>query len=421
MGSTDSPVGNAPFVIDISGRDPVGELDRLRALGPVTRIELPDGVLGWAVTDQELLKSLLVDQRLSKDAYQHWPAFIRGEISPDWVLFHWAAVRHMFSAYGVDHRRLRRLAASAFTARRVANMRPRIEAITGEFLDRLAGLPRDKPVNVREHFTGQLPPAVICGLFGVEDEAVRDEISRCVGVLFSTDTEPGEMAATMARFTEILTELAAEKRKRPGDDLTSALIAARDGEASPLSEDELVGTLALFVSAGNETTIDLLGSAIISLLAHPDQLALVRGGDVTWEDVIEETLRLQPPVPTVPLRYAVEDIDVDGVTMRAGDPILAYFGALGRDPLVHGSDFGQFDVTRTLKEHMAFGYGVHHCIGAPLARLESAIALPALFERYPEMTLAVDLDELPRIGSFISNGHLTLPIWLEGHQASGRN
>ena len=409
----DGLAGIAAFVIDPTGRDILGEAERIRALGPVAPVEMPDGVRAWAVSDQGLLRRLLVDPRVSKDAYQHWPAWIKGEISADWPLFPWIAVRNMLTAHGPDHRRLRGLVAGAFTARRVAALRPRIEAITGDLLNGLDGLPSDRPVDLREHYAYQLPITVICELFGIEDEATRAEASHCVDALFNIGKSPEETVAAFPRLQQILRELVAEKRERPGDDLSSALIAARDGSTPPLSEEELVDTLALFVSAGHETTVNLLSHAIAAMLSRPDQLARVRSGDVTWADVVEETLRCQAPVPNLPLRFAVEDIDIgDGVTLRAGEAILACYGAAGRDPLVHGSDAGRFDVTRAIKEHLAFGYGPHHCIGAPLARLEAAVALPALFERYPALTLAAEPGELLPVESFVSNGYRTLPAWL---------
>jgi cytochrome P450 len=258
-----------------------------------------------------------------------------------------------------------------------------------------------------------LPVKVICELFGLGGEATRAEMSRCVDALFNIGESSEQTAAAFPRLRQILRDLVAEKRGQPGDDLSSALIAARDDGTSSLSEEELVDTLALFVSAGHETTVNLLGNAIVAMLARPGQLARVRGGDVTWADVVEETLRCQPPVPNLPLRFAVEDIDVgDGVTLRAGEAILACYGAAGRDPLVHGSDAGLFDVTRAVKEHLAFGYGVHHCLGAPLARLEAAVALPALFARYPGLTLAAEPGELLPLESFVSNGYRALPTWL---------
>jgi 2-hydroxy-5-methyl-1-naphthoate 7-hydroxylase len=403
----------APFVIDPSGRDVLGEAERIRALGPVTCVEMPGGVRAWAVSDQGLLRRLLVDPRVSKDAYQHWPTWIRGEISADWPLFAWVAVRSMLTAYGGDHRRLRGLVAGAFTARRVAALRPRIEGITGDLLNGLAGLSPDRPVDLREHYTYQLPVKVICELFGIGDEVNRAEVSRCVDVLFNIGKAPEQTAAAFFSLQQIFRNLVAEKRERPGDDLSSALIAARDGDTPPLSEEELVDTLAMLVGAGHDTTTNLLGNAIVAMLTHPGQLACVRGGDVTWDDVIEETLRNQPPTPNMPLRFPVEDIDLgDGVTLRAGEPILACYGAAGRDPLVYGSDVGRFDVTRAVKDHLGFGHGAHHCLGAPLARLEAAIALPALFERYPDLTLAVEPGQLLPLESFVANGYRALPAWL---------
>ncbi|NBE97968.1 cytochrome P450 [Nonomuraea sp. KC401] len=403
---------NDPFVIDPSGSDVLGEAERIRALGPVARVEMPGGVRAWAVSDQALLRRLLVDPRVSKDAGRHWPAWIKGEIPMDWPLFPWVAVRNMLTAYGADHRRLRGLIAGAFTARRVTALRPRIEAITGDLLDDLAGLPAGAPIDLRDRYTYQLPIKVICELFGIADEATRVEVSRCVDLLFNVGKAPEESAAAFPRLQGLLRDLVAEKRERPGDDLSSDLIAARD-DTSPLSEEELVDTLALFVSAGHETTVNLLGNTIVALLTDPGQLARVRGGGATWDDAIEETLRHQAPVPNMPLRFAVEDIDVgDGVTLRAGEAILACYGAAGRDPLVHGPDAGRFDVTRTVKDHLAFGYGVHHCVGAPLARLEAGIALPALFERFPDLALAAAPGELLPLESFVSNGYRALPVRL---------
>jgi cytochrome P450 len=141
---------------------------------------------------------------------------------------------------------------------------------------------------------------------------------------------------------------------------------------------------------------------------------LVRAGQRAWTDVIEEALRWQAPVAYLPLRYAVEDIDVAGVTIHKGDAILAAYAAAGQDPAHYGEDAAEFDITRENKQHLAFGHGVHHCLGAPLARLEAQIALRALFERFPDLALAVPMDGLTPMHSFLSNGHLTLPALLRG-------
>ncbi|MCF6476126.1 cytochrome P450 [Nonomuraea sp. MG754425] len=409
----DDAAGTQPFVIDPEGRDLHGQAERIRALGPAALVELPGGVRAWAVSDQAVLRRLLTDPRVSKDAYLHWPAWIKGEIPPDWPLFAWVAVRNMLTAYGPDHRRLRGLVSSAFTVRRTAAMRPRIEAITGELLDELADMPPRTVVDLRERFAYPLPIRVICELFGIGDEDTREEVRRCADAFFQTGRATAETADAFPRLQAVLREVVAGKRERPGDDLSSALIAARDEDAAPLEEHELVDTLILFLSAGHETTVNLLDNAIFAMLTHPGQLALVRDGRVSWEEVIEETLRAQAPIANLPLRFAVSDIDLgDGVLLPAGEPILNCYGAAGRDPLAHGPDAGAFDVTRAAKEHLAFGYGVHRCLGAPLATLEAAIALPALFGRHPGLTLAAEPGDLRPLESFISNGHRSLPVFL---------
>lgn len=409
----------ARLVIDPTGSDIHGEAARLRERGPVAPVVLPGGVEAWAVTSPELLKRLLTDPRVSKDPHRHWPTWINGEISPEWPLYAWVAVRNMFTAYGSEHKRLRTLVAKAFTARRTAALRPRVEEITADLLDRIADAGRrGSVVDLREAYAYPLPIQVISELFGLPEEK-GEELRSIVDSLFHTSAGPEEVTGTYTRLYAVMGELVAAKRQSPADDMTSALISARDDEGGTrLSEQELLDTLVLMIGAGHETTVNLIDNAIHALLTHPEQLALVREGRATWDDVIEETLRSDAPVASLPLRYAVEDIELDGLVIRAGDAILAAYAAAGRDPERYGKDADRFDVARADKEHLAFGHGVHYCLGAPLGRMEARIALPALFERFPDIAPAWPPGELRPVDSFISNGHGSLPVRL-GSRAGG--
>ncbi|WP_312873228.1 cytochrome P450 family protein [Kibdelosporangium persicum] len=367
-------------------------------------------MVAWSVNRQETLRQLLSDSRVSKNPRMHWPRYINGEIAEDWPLHLWVSVQNMFTAYGADHRRLRSLVSKAFTPRRVSGMRPWIEQITASLLDTLDSA--EQPVDLREGYAYPIPIEVICQLFGVHD-SVRADLRRVVDGIFDTTATAEDAVANVQKMYQIMHELVAAKKQTPGDDLTSELISVREEDGSHLTEAELVDTLILVISAGHETTVNLLDQAITALLTHPEQLELVRSGTGSWADVIEETLRWQAPVAYLPLRYAVEDIQLDDeITIRKGDAILAAYASAGRDRSMYGDTADAFDITRDEKTHLAFGHGVHYCLGAPLARLEAEVALPALFTRFPEIKLAVAPDKLEHGHSFISNGHVALPVTL---------
>ncbi|MEW2507040.1 cytochrome P450 [Amycolatopsis sp. NPDC047767] len=399
------------FVLDVDGTDIQAEGARLRAGGSAVVVELPGGVRAWAVGHAGTLKSLLTDSRVSKDPRQHWAAWKEDRIAADWPLRLWVSVQNMFTAYGSDHRRLRSLVASGFTAKRTMELKPWVERITATLLDEVAALGRADVVDLRAAFAYQLPVEVICRLFGVDDSQ-RAGLRKVVDTVFDTTTTPEAAQANAEDMYRILTGLAEQKRARPGDDVTSAIIQADSDRFGRLTDAEVVDTLILMLTAGHETTVNLLDQAVTAMLTHPEQLALVRSGERTWSDAVEETLRWQAPVAYLPLRYAVADIDLGDVVIPEGDAILAAYAAAGRDEAEYGETAGEFDIMRGVKRHLAFGHGIHHCLGAPLARLEATTALRMLFERFPDLAFAEPSARLVPMSSFLSNGHAELPVRL---------
>lgn len=398
-------------VLDTTGRDIHAEAATLRAQGPATQVQLPGGVVVWSVTSYAVIKKLLSDNRVTKSARNHWPAFINGEIPPDWEMISWIAMDNMVTAYGKDHVRLRKLVGKAFTPRRTEAIRPVVEAITTMLLDGLAAAGPGEVVDLRERFAYPLPAMVVADLIGMSEQA-RAATAKVIDMMVDTTVTPEQAQAVLAGWRGAMTDLIASKRETPGEDITTDLIAARDEDGSRLSEQELCDTIFAILGAGSETTINFFDNAVTSLLSHRDQLELVLTGKASWDDVIDEVLRVESPLASLPLRYAVEDIELDGVTIPKGDPILVNYAAVGRDPALHGDTADDFDITRDNKEHLSWGHGPHFCLGAGVARLVATTGLSRLFERYPDLNLAVSRDELQPLPTFIMNGHRSLPVRL---------
>ncbi|MET9082860.1 cytochrome P450 [Streptomyces sp. NPDC004237] len=389
---------------------------RLLAQGAVAPVVLPGGVEGMAVLGHETLRDFLQHPEVAKNA-RHFTELAEGRIPAGWPLLTFATVRGMTTADGADHRRLRGLVSRAFTPRRVEQLRSWIEELTASLLDglELAAAEGDGVADLRRHFALPLPMEVICELLGVDAE-FRHRLHHLSSQVVTTDIAPAEAVAANRELVAVLAAVAAARAERPGGDLTSALIAARDEDGDRLGQDELIGTLVLMIIAGHETTLNLITNAVRALCGHRDQLDLVRKGDASWADVVEETLRWDAPVSFFPFRYPVRDLTVDGTAIPAGTPVLAGYSAAGRDPAAHGPDADRFDVTRPARpdavRHLSLGHGAHYCLGAPLARLEATVALERLFDRFPALDLAVPEDGLAPLAGFVGNSVQALPVRL---------
>jgi cytochrome P450 len=399
-----------PVALDPTGSNIHAEAAALRAQGPAVQVELPGGVIAWSLNRHDVIRSVLTDPRVTKSARNHWPAFINGEIPPDWEMISWVAMDNMVTAYGKDLIRLRRLIGKAFTPRRTEAIRPRLEALVSELLDALPTTPGEV-VDLREQFAYPLPARLVADLIGISGEAAVTT-AKVIDMMSDTTVTKEQAQAVLSGWRGAMEELIESKRRQPGEDIASDLVAVRDEDGSRLSEQELADTIFAILGAGSETTINFVDNAITALLTHPDQRELVTSGKASWEDVVEETLRADCPLVHLPLRYAAADIELDGVTIPQGDPILVNFAAVGRDPALHGDDAERFDVTRADKEHLSFGHGPHYCLGAGIARLVATTGLSRLFERFPDVQLAIPAEDLKPLPTFIMNGHRTLPVRL---------
>ena len=298
---------------------------------------------------------------------------------------------HMLNKDGADHRRLRRLVTKAFTPRMVEGLRPRVQEIADELLDAVEAKGRTDLV---ESYAFPLPITVIAELLGIP-AADRDRFRAWSDLVITPALTPDAVerfAAGLGEFVGYLRLLFAARRDDPRDDLVSALLAAEDG-GDTLSEHELFSMVVLLIIAGHETTVSLIGNAVLALLSHPDELAKLRADPSLVAAAVEELLRYDGPVERALNRWAAEDVEVRGRTIRKGDAVILILGSADRDP-GRFPDPDVLDLDRGETKHLAFGRGSHYCLGAPLARLEAEIALTTLLRRLPGLRLDVAPGEL---------------------------
>jgi cytochrome P450 len=372
-------------------QDPYRVHARLRAELPAVPVTMPGGDDVWLVTRYDDVRAALADPRLFKD-HRKRPGGGSGPLGAN-----------MINTDPPDHERLRRLVASAFTMRRVEQMRPRILKITTSLLDEMAGSDEVDLVNA---FAFPLPVTVICELLGVPTDA-RDSFREWTGAILSGADPSGSAAASMARY---LTSLVVSKREQPADDMVTALIAARDDQ-NRLSEEELVATLWLLLSAGHETTVNLIGSGMLALLTHPAILARLRADLSLLPSAVEELLRFTSPVNHGTFRMSACPVRYGDILVPENCPVYPAISSANRDPSRFPSP-DVLDIDRDTSGHLSFGHGIHYCLGAPLARLEAVIAFGELLSRFPALELAVPAESIRWRENTLMHGPERLPVRL---------
>ncbi|MZD07202.1 cytochrome P450 [Streptomyces sp. SID5785] len=394
----DQPGGDLRFPFEHSTLfGPPPEWRELREGCPVARAELPTGDHAWLVTRYEDVRAVLNDDRLSRAAATRpgTPRLGPARPEPDSVM----------AMDPPDHTRLRRLLAPAFTGRRTEALRPRIARTTERLLDTVAEL--GPPVDLVEHLARPLPIITICELLGVPEQDRESFKEWTDAALTLAPHAAGAVTGARQQLADYLRHLIAEKQQTPGDDLLGSLIAARDEDR--LRPAELVTVAATLITAGYHTVANSLSNAVLALLRHPEQLEALRGAPEFPAEAVEELLRWTPgPVSGGTIRIATEEVKIGSTLVRPGEAVIPSTASANRDPRAF-PDPDTLDLSRAANRHIAFGHGIHRCLGAPLARIELQVAFSALLRRFPGLRLAVDASELTW-GSGMIRGLTELPV-----------
>ena len=323
---------------------------------------------------------------------------------------------HMLNLDGVDHMRQRTLVSKAFTTRMVNNMQARVQQIADELLDQVQA---KGAMDLIDDYAFPLPIIVIAEMLGIP-AADRDRFRAWSDAFVTpslTEDEWRRAEVLLLEFINYLGAIFAERRRQPRNDLITALLQAEEA-GDKLSEEELYGMVVLLIVAGHETTVNLIGNGTLALLTHPEQLARLKADSTLMPNAVEELLRYDGPVERATMRFAAEDVHIGGQLIRRSEPVVVVLGSADRDP----AQFGQpdtLDIMRDDSRHLAFGYGIHYCVGAPLARMEGRIAFNTLLQRLPNLRLAGPMEELTwRFNPILRGMHHLPVIWdVSIHQA----
>ncbi|MFD7666099.1 cytochrome P450 [Streptomyces sp. NPDC059788] len=377
--------------------DPPAELTAL-ADKPLRRMRYADGHIGWLATGHAAARTVLSDPRFSsRYELQHLPMPMAG--LEEMTAIPPAPVGDFLGLDAPEHTRFRRLLTGKFTVRRMRQLGERVEKFTADCLDAMeqAG----PTVDLVEAFAQPVPALMICELLGVP-YADRDRFQRHVATVFDQSTDAEARGEAFTAVHQFIGELVAAKRAEPTDDLLSDLTSA------DLTEEELIGVGGVLLAAGLDTTANMLGLGTFALLSNPDQLDALRDAPSLAEQTVEELLRYLSVADPIP-RAALEDVEIEGQLVKAGETVTVSVQAANRDPHKF-PDPNRFDIHRKATGHVAFGHGAHQCLGQQLARIEMAVAFPALFARFPTLRLAVPPQEVPLRDRANIYGVISLPV-----------
>lgn len=366
---------------------------------PLIRVQLPYGEPAWLATRHADVRTVLGDPRFSRAA-------ATGRDEPRNTPRQQQT--GILSMDPPEHTRVRRLVAKAFTARRVEELRPRTRAVGDQLVD--AMLAAGSPADLVAYLATPLPIRVICDLLGVP-VADQDRFHTWSEAIVSTTSlEPGVIQHYLDNLLAYMAALVARRRVEPTDDLLSAMVRARDEHADRLSEEEMVTLAAGLLAAGHETTVTQIPNMLYVLLTAPGGWDALRDRPELVPTAVEELMRFIPLGATSAFaRYAIEDVELGGVLVRAGEPVVVSIPAANRDQSVF-PDADRLDLTREVNPHLGFGHGVHHCVGAQLARMELRVVLETLLDRTPGLRLAVPEEELTWKSGLLVRGLVAMPV-----------
>ncbi|MBB5779686.1 cytochrome P450 [Nonomuraea jabiensis] len=381
--------------------DPPDEAIELRERADMHRMTFADGHRGWLVTGYSAARAVLAHPRFSnRPELAHPPipgSLLRARMQKDAK----TPPGFFLRMDEPEHARFRRLLTGQFTVRRMKMLEPRVEEIANACLDDMAAA--GGPVDLVEKFALPIPSLVICELLGVpyDDRAQFQEDTK---LLVNLESKAEDAMAAFGRITAFMYGLVQRKRKQPADDLISGLI-----ESGELDDEELAGVSLLLLVAGHETTANMLGLGTYALLTNPAQLAAMRDDPSVVENGVEELLRYLTIIHLGPMRTALEDVEIEGNVIKAGECVALHLPTVNRDPS-RFPDGDRLDVARPAGGHLTFGHGIHQCLGQQLARIEMRIGYPALLRRFPGLRLAVTPEEVPMRSDMSIYGVHRLPV-----------